>query len=199
MLPPKITIKNIKEARRAFEQNEPRDLFYRAARVLVDLSLDRKIKLTLAESIAVLLQTWNKAYYRFRKFDNEHYCDIEKLFQKHLKSLCNYRKLTIKNLGDDDEQKIMRIFKDFEIVLGPVGAPKSLHLIAPSIFPLWDRAIAAAYNTPLKKSGNNAYNYVQFLWATRQQCVWLRKQGKAKDLLKSIDEYNYCKYTKKWI
>jgi len=198
MLPPKITIKNIKKARRAFEKNEPRDLFYRASGVLVDLAIDGKITLSIAESIAVLLQTWNKAYYRFRKFDAGHYREIERLLQNHLISLKHYRKLTIENLDCNDVQKIRSAFEDFEKVLGPVGAAKSLHLIAPLVFPLWDRAIAKKYKTPLKKAGKNADNYIAFMQATRQQCVWLRKQGEARNLLKAIDEYNYCK-AKNWI
>lgn len=196
---PHITIKNIKAARRAFEKNEPRDLFYRVARLLVDLALNKKIKLTLAESIAVLLQTWNKAYYRFRKFDAGHYRDIEQLFQNHIKSLHKYRHLKIENLSKIDEQNIRPIFSDFEKILGPVGAAKSLHLIAPTVFPLWDRAIAAAYDIPLKKSGKNADNYLTFISSAKQQCAWLQKKGMSKNILKTIDEYNYCKYTKKWI
>jgi hypothetical protein len=52
-------------SRRAFEANEPRDLFYRAATELVALAREGRTSLTLAEALAVLLQTWNKAYYRF--------------------------------------------------------------------------------------------------------------------------------------
>jgi hypothetical protein len=136
MPPPKITIQNIKDAQKALEQDDPRDLFYRASTILVTLALGKKIDFSITESVAVLLRTWNKMNYRFKKFDADHYRDIEQLFQKHLKSLHIYRTRTIENLDDDDEQKIKSIFYDFEIVLGPVGAAKSLHLIAPSVFPL---------------------------------------------------------------
>lgn len=200
MPPPKITIKNIKKARKTFEQNEPRDFFYRATSILVGLSIDKKIDLSLAESISVLLQTWNKAYYRFRKFNAGHYREIERLLKINLPALQKYRKLKIENLGEKDEQKIKRLFKDFEKVLGPVGAAKGLHMVAPSVFPLWDRAIAAACHTPLRKSGMNADSYIQFLLATKQQLIWLLQSGAERHyLLKRIDEYNYCKYTKKWI
>ena len=199
MLPPKITVKNIRDARRVFEQNEPRNLFYKVSIVLVDLSLKRKTKLSLSESLGVLLQTWNKAYYRYRKFDEDHYCKIEQLLKNNLTSLQKYRKSKIENLDKIDEQNIRSIFRNFEKVLGPVGAAKCLHLIAPSVFPLWDRAIAAAYNVPLKQSGKNADNYLIFTNISKQQCISLNKEGLPKNLLKAIDEYNYCKYTKKWI
>lgn len=44
-----------------------------------------------------------------------------------------------------DEATVKGVFKSFEKVLGPVGATKCLHLLAPRFFPLWDRAIAEAY------------------------------------------------------
>ncbi|MBN2018969.1 MAG: hypothetical protein JW749_01950 [Sedimentisphaerales bacterium] len=199
MTPLEIPNEKINEARKIFKQHEPRDVFYRAATVLVELALNGKIPLSPAESIAVLLQTWNKAYYQFRKFDARHYCDIESLLDKHLRPLKDYRNSTIDRLNGNDEYIIKDIFKDFEIVLGPVGAAKSLHLIAPSIFPLWDRAIAKEYKTSLKKIGTNADNYLKFMQVTKQQYTLLRKQDNADNLLKAIDEYNYCKYTKKWI
>lgn len=85
------TIQDIEAARQAFEANEPRDLFYRAATELVSLALEGRTSLSVAEALAVLLQTWNKMFYQF---------------------------------------------KAFEEILGPVGAAKCLHLLAPRFFPL---------------------------------------------------------------
>jgi len=73
------TIQEIEAAREAFESNEPRDLFYRVATELVDLAIRGKTSLSVAEALAVLLQTWNQAYYRYRSFDSEHFADIERL------------------------------------------------------------------------------------------------------------------------
>ena len=47
-------MQDLKVARQAFEANEPRDLFYRAATELVELALDGKITLTVAEALRVL-------------------------------------------------------------------------------------------------------------------------------------------------
>ena len=44
---PTPTIEEIKAARRAFEESEPCDLFYRAATELVGLALRRKMSLSL--------------------------------------------------------------------------------------------------------------------------------------------------------
>lgn len=64
-VPPLPTATQLEQARELFEEYEPRDLFYRAATELIDLALDRKTSLTVAEALAVLLQTWNAQYYRF--------------------------------------------------------------------------------------------------------------------------------------
>ncbi|MCR4403910.1 MAG: hypothetical protein NUW06_01205 [Candidatus Acetothermia bacterium] len=93
-----------------------------------------------------------------------------------------------------------RVFEDFERVLGPVGAAKCLHLLAPRFSPLWDRAIARAYGLSLGKSGKNGYRYYLFMRITKEQVDSLGGEGAiGSNPLKAIDEYNYCKYTKCWI
>ena len=194
------TIEEIRKAHKIFENKEPRDLFYRAAIELVDLAIQGKTTLSLAEALAVLLQTWNKAYYRYKVFDTRHFADIEHLLDSHSSELLSFRKRSIENYCEEDKMKIKKIFEDFEKVLGPVGTSKCLHLLAPYFFPLWDRAIARAYHINLKKIGGNAEKYCHFMAIVREQC---RRIGGEKTIgrnpLKAIDEYNYCKYTKNWI
>ena len=48
---------------------------------VVVATLRRRTSLTVAEALAVLLQTWNKAYYR--KFDSAHFAAIERLLSAH--------------------------------------------------------------------------------------------------------------------
>src|SRR5262252_1623608 len=95
----KITSADVKAARNSFEANEPRDLFYRAATELVDLALRGATSLTVAEALAVLVQTWNKACYRFHKFDKAHFASMEKLLGKYRSTLAGYRNRTIDNLN----------------------------------------------------------------------------------------------------
>jgi hypothetical protein len=196
----KISANALKKARKAFEANEPRNLFYRAATELVDLALRGATSLTVAEALAVLLQTWNKAYYQYRKFDNVHFTDIENLLAENKLLITRYRPRTIDQLDDADGTTIENLFQSFERVLGPVGAAKALHLLAPNFFPLWDRAIAKAYNLELGRAGSNGERYWQFLSISRRQCLDVtRDNPNCGDPLKSIDEYNYCRYTKKWV
>jgi hypothetical protein len=49
--PDRLTFAQIQTARRVFEANEPRDLFYRAARELVSLALRGQTSLTLGEGL----------------------------------------------------------------------------------------------------------------------------------------------------
>lgn len=193
-------IEEVNKAHKVFEANEPRDLFYRVATELVNLAICGTTSLSLAEALAVLLQTWNRAFYRFRKFNHQHFSDIERCLNCHEQVLLSLRQRSIKSFCEEDEIVVKRIFGDFEEVLGPVGAAKCLHLLAPHFFPLWDRAIAQAYGLTLRQKGRNAERYCHFMRITKNQCKFLDgKQIDGQNLLKALDEYNYCKYTKQWV
>ncbi len=194
------TIQELNAARKAFEESEPRDLFYRAATELVGLALQGKTSLSLTEALAVLLQTWNEAFYRYTPFDSQHFSDLEDVVERHEQDLAILRDRSIDSFSGKDETMVKRLFGNFEEVLGPVGAAKCLHLLVPRFFPLWDRAIAKAYNLPLRKRGRNAERYCDFMRATKLQCKALPgEQVIGRNLLKALDEYNYCRFTKHWI
>lgn len=194
------TIEDLKDAREEFEENEPRDLFYRAATELVSRAFRGDSSLSIAEALAVLLQTWNQSFYRYRPFDSQHFSDIERLIRRHRQTLTAFKRRSIRSLRDKDENKVNDLFRDFEIILGPVGASKSLHLLVPRFFPLWDRAIAKAYGLALQKRGKNAKRYYLFMKITKEQCKYIGKEKLGKrNPLKALDEYNYCKFTREWI
>jgi len=194
------TPKDLEAARTAFESREPRDLFYRAATELVELAIRQSTALTLAEALAVLLQTWNRSFYQYRRFDIRHFSDIELLVTRHRRQFLAFRPRSIQTVTAADDLGVKSLFAAFEEVLWPVGAAKCLHLLAPHFFPLWDRAIAQRYGLAMKRKGFNRDNYWQFMSIVREQCRVLgggRPVGPG--LLKAIDEFNYCKYSKKWI
>jgi hypothetical protein len=92
------------------------------------------------------------------------------------------------------------LFDSFERVLGPVGAAKSLHLLAPKFFPLWDRKIAKHCRCELGRVGTNGVNYTAFFLITVTQVrALMASMPEETNLLKRIDEYNYGKYTKGWM
>jgi hypothetical protein len=200
-----ISIQQLTAAHAEFQKVEPRNLFYRVAIELIDLSLQKKTKVTAPEALAVLLQTWNKALYRFRRFDEQHFSEIEKVVNANLPVLLQFGKRSIANFEEKDEPTVKKIFQEFEMVLGPVGAAKSIHLLAPRFFPLWDTAIAKAkpYKIYFKQRGKNAAGYIRFMGEMKKQVEQLKKQidhfGREVPIdvnpLKAIDEFNYCSYT----
>ena len=194
---PQPTAEDLTRAHRIFEANEPRSLFYRAATELVELARAGKTSLTVCEAIAVLLQTWNRAFYQYRPFSEQHFRDIEAVVKRHDRALRELGPRSITSVRSSDLGVIADAFRDFEGTLWPVGAAKGLHLLAPRLFPLWDRAIAKAYGVPLGRVGTNAERYCQFLQITKAQCE--RLAGKVPvgvSILKALDEYNYCRFTK---
>ena len=145
----------------------------------------------------MLLQTWNREYYRFRGgFTERHFSDIEQLIDSNKAALERFRPRDIVSFNGADEDLVRLLFSRFAQVLGPVGAAKCLHLLAPMFFPLWDRAIAKGYRINLD---NCAFDeYVGFMRTVRQQCVRVREEGAEwADMLKAIDEFNYCTFTLK--
>lgn len=192
------TTEDLKKAATQFRENEPRDLFYRVATELIKLAISGETILKIPEALAVLLQTWNANYYRFRLFNEDHFQKLEKLITDSKWVIDTYRKRSILSLEQNERNKIEGIFKSFETLLGPVGASKSLHLLAPTFFPLWDRAIADNYDLTLGKVGTNATLYYEFMKIVRSQCQKLEgKLPPDTNPLKAIDEFNYCKFTKK--
>jgi hypothetical protein len=175
-------------------------LFYRVASELIELALAGQTSITVAEALAVLLQTWNEQYYQYHPFTLEHFADIESLLRAHLDEALVFRHRNITSVTKIDLSMIENLFESFEQVLGPVGAAKTLHLLAPKFFPLWDRKIAKAYRWELGPVGTNGVNYVAFfLIAATQVNVLSPVMTDETNLLKRIDEYNYCKYTKGWM
>lgn len=187
-------------AREVFRRYESRDLFYRASRELIRLAIANQTEITLAEALGTLLKTWNASFYRFgRKFDEPHIQDIERAITRNIDRLTDWGTRTISSLKADEREAIGQVFSEFENIIGPVGAAKALHLLAPAFFPLWDTAIAARYRVRLRRIGENAELYLRFMDITKQQVSELTLSViSEKEVLKAIDEYNYCLITKKW-
>ena len=189
---PTITVESVKVARKDFIAGEPRNLFYEVAVELIDLASRKMTKVSVAQALAVLLQTWNVSFYRFRKgFHAEDLAIIEALVKAHFAAIQEYRQRPIASFSSGEEHAIGSLFASFKQGLGAVGAAKCLHLLAPAFFPLWDRAIAKAYHVKLDQQG-----YLTFMHITKEQYRVLTEKGAPwPDLLKAIDEYNYCTYT----
>ncbi len=195
---PMPTIKEVEGARKMFIAGEPRNLFYLVATELIDLaSKNVTDKVSVAQALSVLLQTWNVSFYRFRGgFKGEDLAGIEALLTDHSAVIEKYKQRSIASLASSEEDALRVIFSRFEKVLGAVGAAKCLHLLAPHFFPLWDRAIARTYHLNLDREASGSY--MRFMRISKEQCQALTEQGAPwPDLLKALDEYNYCTFTLK--
>ncbi len=194
------TIEDLEFARATLERNEPRAFFYKVATELVDLALRSATNLSIAEAMAVLLQTWNSDYFQYRPFDRQHCADIERVVATYRTQILAFRPRTLDSLVPADSPQIHELFGAFEQLLGPDSAAKCLHLLAPLFFPLWDVTIAKEYNLRFLLASANAARYCKFMEITKGQ--WLRlggPQGIGRNPLRAIDEYNYCKCARKWL
>ena len=189
----------LEHAHQIFFEKENRDVFYRSAIILMPLAFNNQVNLSPVDVVAIVLQTWNKQYYRFHPWNAEHSDSIEQLFMdsRYQISITRDRHISSCTRGlQGDELWICLTFSSFQKVLGPVGAAKVLHLLAPQFFPLWDRNIAAkAYKVPLDMTG-----YVAMIRTVQFQRERIGGNLPTPDnFLKLIDEYNYCRYSKNWI
>jgi hypothetical protein len=183
-----------------FGTYEPRDVFYRAATYLVTKALEHEAPLSVSEALSVLLQTWNRAYYQYHPIRSDHYEQLDHLLTEHGVWLKSVRHRSIDTMTANDKSHLIDVFQDFEMLLGPVGAAKALHLLAPALLPLWDRAIAVAYGLELGPTGTNGHRYVRLANLAKAQAAGLVGKAVARDgVLKAIDEYNYCRFTKGWM
>jgi hypothetical protein len=62
------------------------------------------------------------------------------------------------------------MFDDFDGVLGPLGASKRLHVLAPRFFPLWDGAVARSASLYFVKRGANGGRYWRWMVTMKREC-----------------------------
>ncbi len=205
--PPSPTLDELAETRRVFRQREKRGLYYWVALDLLRLSDEGQTWITTSEALAVLLESWNSAYFRYHPYGDETTLDSElkKLLHRHHQGLAARRTRSIEDFEPDEGHElsfIRSLFGDFEAALGPVGAAKTLHLLCPQYFPIWDRRIAHRYGQGLLpvSQGGNADRYLRFMEITQHQCQCFGGQhALGRNPLKALDEYNYCHYTRNWL
>jgi hypothetical protein len=150
----------------------------------------------VADATAMLLRSWNKEYYRFRKAQAKSLvADLHQLITAQLGIISQFQQRSLPTLESADQTDVLSLFSIFTEKLGVIGAAKALHLLAPNFFPLWDNAIAYQYGVVADSRG-----YFLFMAITEHQIRSLMdKLPDGMAPLKTLDEYNYCKYTKSWI
>jgi hypothetical protein len=153
----------------------------------------------VSEAVAVVLQTWNRRFYISTgiPFDAEHFEDIEALLDRHHAALRGFRIRSIESLIGDEQSELEAMFDDFDRLLGPPGAAKALHVLAPRFFRLWDRPIASrGASLWFGKRGTNSGLYWRWMLRMQRECAELGGEAVwGPGLLKRIDEFYYCRFT----
>ena len=130
-------------------EHEKRDAMYKLARKLIKEANWRSQE--LAEGLGVLLLTWNAAFYtKYGSFDFD---VLEDYLKQNTTMLKEYSERNILSYSNADDNQIQTVFKELlevtksvkKIGRTPVGVSKTLHLLAPNYFSLWDTAIAKEY------------------------------------------------------
>ena len=193
-----------------FENDEPRGYIYRISRNLIESNWNNNRELT--EAICVLLHVWNGAFYRYGFFDISR---LEKWITKN-KNILNRlknKKITIDNIMERKYALLVKnIFDELIKVIKiknskkktPVGVAKTLHLLMPEFFPLWDNAIAKGMGVMWNyKKRNYSQKYLECCVKTFNFKNKIKENRDIKKLangdkgiLKIIDEFNYMKFTK---
>ncbi len=196
---------DFREGIKKFEDNEKRDSMYKVSSFLINHFWGNPTE--MADALGVLLLTWNQAFYRYSSLDID---EIERFIKKNLNLLEDFRKRDILTFSDLDNECITDLFNELleaskiiinegKVKKSPVSAAKALHLLAPKFFPLWDVSIAKAYNCSYKE--NPAEKYISFSKMIKKLAEKVKGyiDLSEKSLIKIIDQYNYSKFTKKWI
>lgn len=135
---------------------------------------------------------------------------LERCIADNFQKIENFRNRDISTLSSSDEDEIRHLFSQFLEALqidsgkmqgrkSPVAVAKTLHLLAPNFFPLWDDKIARAYKCYYNESP--VEKYILFCKITKSIAVKVKDYivRSDKTITKLIDEYNYSKYTQGWI
>ena len=189
------------------DENDIKDLFNKFLEALqIDIIRfsDRNKKKYTKKQLERLLSKWNinydssnlKTIYASIKGDPKIKDAIEFIKSDEMDSKKEYIQITISKLREV-ERTVLGCTK--LIMKSPVAVAKALHLLAPKFFPLWDRRIARAYECCYDE--NPAEKYISFCKITRVTADEVKKYVSRSDktLMKLIDEYNYSKYTQRWI
>jgi hypothetical protein len=220
---PQPTVDEIVAGSMSFRKHEGRDAMYKVSTFLIEHSWLEPEE--VSDALSVLLLTWNQAFYRYEGPSSER---LRRFLANHQTRLERLRSASILEFDEKRDGKMIR--KLFDAALAgtrtsrartPVGTAKTLHLLAPGLFPLWDIEIAKRCGVYWNDSGEAGVKYVDFMKSTRTLLVQLTEEGNpsssARDggaarliaqceangrtvtLLKLLDEYFYAKFTKGWV
>ena len=195
-------LKGIKE----YRKYEKRDSMYKVATFLVSHFWGKFAD--MSDGLGVILLTWNQAFYRYGLLDFD---KLESFLKDNFADIEYFRKRNIFSFEANDYEKIKNLFNELLIATGinsdksdsktsPVSVAKSLHILCPEFFPIWDTNIAKSYGYNYLTSPSRKYlEFSRDLKELANKIKGYEGYPLDRPLIKLIDEYNYSKYTKGWI
>lgn len=210
---PTDTNEVLKNTRR-FEENELRKVLYSVAR-------QKRESGDIRDAIKIILLGWNWRSYAGSDISNEQINQQIEKFIKSQEQLIEYfvnSDQTLETIefdrgvgGTPIDEHIINGFNELleNKAIGTTGASKAFHMLYPTVFMMWDKAITEEYHRegePLHwESGANRGEhkrgegecYVNFLKETQQfvETTLDMDRFRGKTPAKVMDEYNYAKYT----
>ena len=149
----------------------------------------------MTNGISKLIRSWNRFYANFN------HNELSDCIDRNLGIINEFKNRDINSLSEVDFNKIRDLFNDFLNALkrntdnrkSAVSVVKTLSLLAPNFFPLWDSNIAYKYGY-IYFADTAASKYI--LFCEKMKLMTKKVKGCVPDsddrsLLKRIDEYNY--------
>jgi hypothetical protein len=200
-----IQIAKLEQGCRAFELHQSRESVERVGAFLVEHWWGRHAD--MVDALTVLLLAWNAAFYHHGMFDQQR---LENLLVGQWDVISSFRNREITSLTAGDHGTIRKLFVGFNAALqiqegrshgrcSPVAVARTLHLLGPRFFPLWDSEIANQYGCDYSNKPEDAYTNFCNIIQTIATDLMGRVSPSSKSLLERIDEFNYAQYTKGWI
>jgi len=197
----KVTPKLLELGHKLFLEIEPRDSMYRISSFLIERLKSNPFgqNIWITDALLVLLLTWHNAFYRYGTPQN---------FHNEMKNFIETNRDLLFGNEEISEQTVKEWFKELLDILAittkrgqrrrsGIAVVKTLHLLNPKIFPLWDEYIAEAYlgNVDTKRFDH----YWKFKKFVDIQYEWYKENfeevEKAK-FYKKLDELNYVLFTR---
>ncbi len=199
-----ITENKFNDMIQKFDEIEKRGSFYKMAMELLNNNFDM-------EAYFLILATWNFAVFRYaiKDFDingfKEKIKELNPYFDKLKKE--DFRTINFEKYRKD----IKKIYESLSSIEGIkyTGASKIMHLNNRYVFIMWDGYIKGNksgryYNKleivkngdwKVRKYGNDAENYIQFLKDMQETFKHINFRNDKKTFAKAIDEFNYVNIT----
>ncbi|MEO0090476.1 MAG: hypothetical protein ABIK40_04495 [candidate division WOR-3 bacterium] len=190
------------------------DVEYDLPRKLIDEYWDKNLR-TVSDVATLFLIAWNNAAFRYGGFKPD---KLKGWVEENRDRIDGFRKREITSLNENDKKCIKEMYETLATCILKtkkrqfIAAAKTLHILAPSFFPVWDNKVAEG----LRFRGIDADNYVKFCVALKDVLErerenveklkkWYYKEFEStrfiygysqRTILKILDEYFYLKFTR---